>query len=267
MFFLVSSCNFSTPKKVEENKWPVLEVKENTIEEAASVNPNAIKFNLLETVLKNLNLKKEDCKLSLVAQKVNPINPAETIMVIPEIVEEDEYYFNLNSYIVIVETLTGKILNQFFETPKTNGFESDALVLTDIKIDTAPYLVAASTRAFGVRVSFVGSSRANPYDNEKLSLYLKTKDNGLQKILNNYEMMSYGGEWDTDCYGNFVTKKNVFIMTEAYTNNFLDILVSTKVTETENYLDQDNNCQSKDVLTKSKSVLKYNGAEYLLEDN
>ena len=36
---MVSSCDFSTPKKVEENKWPILEVKENTIEEAASVIP------------------------------------------------------------------------------------------------------------------------------------------------------------------------------------------------------------------------------------
>lgn len=264
---MVSSCDFSTPKKVEENKWPVLEVKENNIEEAASDDSNPIVFNLLETVLTNLNLEKEDCKLSLVAQKLNPINPAETIIVIPEIVEEAEHYFRLNSYVLIVETLTGKILNQLFETTKTNGLESDALVLTDIKIDTAPYLVAASTRAFGVRVSFVGSSRANPYDNEKLSLYLKTKDNGLQKILNNYETMYYGGEWDTDCLGTFVLQNKVLIMTEEYSNNFLNILVSTKVTETENYLDENNNCQSKDVLTNSKSVLKYNGAEYLLEDN
>ena len=65
--------------------------------------------------------------------------------------------------------------------------------------------------------------------------------------------------------GSFVLQNKVLIMTEDYSNNFLDILVSTKVTETENYLYEDNNCQSKDVLTKSKSVLNYDGSAYLLE--
>ncbi len=222
-----------------------------------------IEFNLIDTVLKNLNLEKENCKLDWVALKENPSNPEETIMVIPEVIEEntDEHYIELNSYILIVNTKTGKIINKFFESSKTNRWVSDTAELREISIDTAPYNVTDNKRAFGIRVKHVGNFGANPYELEIITLFIKSK-NTLKKVLKNYDMMSYGGERVAICTGEFVRENKALIITANKTNNYYDILVKSKITESIDYKNEDGDCESEISITTKKIVLKYDGNQY-----
>jgi len=183
LILTVTSCDFKTKEEVK------------TTDKTITTAPN-IEFNLIDAVLKNLNIKKGNCKTDLIALKIMPNNPEETILVIPEIVDEGEDYSELNSHIVIVNTKTGKIINKYFESSKTNNWFSDAVVLSDIKIDTAPYIVSENKRAFGIRVYYHNNSQHNPYRQETISLYIKVDNSLLKNILKNYVVMNFNGEWD-----------------------------------------------------------------------
>ncbi len=244
LVLIVTSCDFKSKEKVsviEKNYTPA---KKN-------------EFNLLDTVLKNLNLKKEKCKMDWVRLKENPNNPEETIVVIPEIVEEGEEYFELNSYILIINSKTGEILNQYFESSKTNEWVSDAIELREITIDTAPYNVTDDKRAFGVRVRYVGSSQANPYENETISLFVKS-GNELNNVLKNFATLDYHGEWETDCVGKFTNSKSILIISKEKTNDYFDILVKRKITESIAYVDTNGDCDSKENSITEQTILKYN---------
>ena len=252
LILIVTSCISKTKEEVK------------TTEKAIIATPK-IEFNLIDAVLKNLNIKKENCKIDLIVLKENPNNTNETIVVIPEIVDEGDHYFELNSYIVIVSSKTGKIIHQYFESSKTNNWVSDAVVLTKITIDTAPYNVTNTKRAFGIRVYYYGSSQANPYNYETISLYI-TKDDALKKIIDNYSVMKYNGHWDTNCVGEFIDEKKAFVISKNKSNGYFDISVKNKIIETTNYKDESGNCDSKEKITKEKTLLKFNGKEYK-EDN
>jgi hypothetical protein len=103
----------------------------------------------INAILMELNLNKESVKTDLIRSKIRPNNPDETIVVIPEIANETEDTFELNSYILIVDSSTGKIKHRYFESFKTNDWYSDAMQLVDITIDTAAYLITKSGLAFG----------------------------------------------------------------------------------------------------------------------
>lgn len=218
-------------------------------------------INPIEEVILQLNLNCLKINTDLIVSKVMPNNPDETILVIPEIVDEGEHYFELNSHILIIDSKTGTIKNRYFESSQTNGWISDAIQLKEIKIDTAPYMVTDDVRAFGIRVYYYGSSRANPYTNETLSLYTK-KRKSLKKILNNYQVMHYGGEWDTDCVGEFQKQEKVLILTENKTDRYYDILVKTKVTETKNFEDENGDCDAKEEISRVKTLLTFDETEY-----
>ena len=56
--------------------------------------------------------------------------------------------------------------------------------------------------------------------------------------------------------------KKVLIISKNKTNGYFDILVKNKITETTNYEDRNGNCDSKEKITTTKTVLKFNGKEY-----
>lgn len=256
LLLVLTSCNSKTNEEVKL----VDKTIEKVIENIKTADPK-IEFKLIDAVLKNLNIKKENCKLDLVVLKENPNNPEETIIVIPEIVDEGEHYFELNSYILIVASETGEIINTYFESYKTNDWVSDALRLTKITIDTAPYIVSENFRAFGIRVHYYGSSWANPYNRETISLYIPTGDS-LIKIVDNYKVMGYNGAWNADCVGEFISEKKVLIMTKEKTNGYFNISVKNKIIETKNFLDENNDCDSTEKIRTEKTVLTFNKKEY-----
>jgi hypothetical protein len=221
-------------------------------------------YTLVLSILDELRLHPLTVKMDLVTSKAMPQYPGDKIVVIPEIVDEGEHYFELNSHIVIANAHTGEITHTFFESAKTNQWVSDAITLKEIKIDTAAYHVTENNRAFGIRVYYYGMSHANPYENETLSLFVESGQS-LQKVLNNYSVMEYGGEWDTDCLGEFQRTEKLLILSEEQTNGWFDFLVKNKITETINEEDESGECISKETTSTKTSRLKFNGEEYKSE--
>ena len=212
----------------------------------------------LTTVLKQLNIKESAVDLAHFTQKIIPYDKGKSILVIPKYASEvTEDYFVLDAYIVVIDNLTGKILYKFIEP---NAWTSDAIMLDSISIDTGLYLLNKTTRAFGVRVNYYGSSRPNPSSESNLSLYIVDK-NTLKPVLTNYTISKSNGEWDTNCAGEFEDHTSTIDMDKVQTHNYNNIIVKTKIVKTKNIPTTDD-CISKETITRTTSKLVFNGKEY-----
>lgn len=216
----------------------------------------------LNTVLKQLKIKKSDIHEKLFTQKILPYDKSKSVFVIPkyDINEQDNEghdYFVLDAYIVVIDNATGKIICKFIEP---NAWTSDALMLTGISIDTGLYHLNSTTRAFGVRVDYTGSSRPNPFSETQLSLYVADK-NSLKQVLKNYSISRSGGEWDTNCAGEFEDRNSTFDIAKVQTNNYNNIIVRSTIVKSVSTPTNDD-CVSKETTKKATSKLIFNGKEY-----
>lgn len=221
------------------------------------------KESILDFVAKELNIENSKRIKDLEAFKLQPNNPKEAIVVIPEIVEgsKEEEFFKLHTHIAIVDLKSKTITHQYFESCKTNDWVSDAIRLDEIKIDTAPYLVNESTRAFGISVHYFGSSRVNPYHNQKLSLFVKEKGT-LKNILHNFSMEESIGEWNGNCEGEFESEKKTLIVSDKKTNGYFDFTIKNTIAKTRNFETEDGDCKEEEEIKKEASVLKFDGKKY-----
>ena len=96
---------------------------------------------------------------------------------------------------------------------------------------------------------------------ETISLFIETEDS-LQKILNNFDVTEYSGEWDTNCYGEFIRESKTIGISSEKTNGYFDLIISNKITETNNLIDKNNDCISTEKITKVKTTLTFNSTEY-----
>ncbi len=264
---------FQRKSKIEKEKITItyiewMDEKKETIEvfeikTDGKIEPVSQGETLIDNVIQQLGLNKLKIKEEFIVSKVQPHNPNETIVVIPEIEgDDDEHHFELNSHIVIVNSTTGKITHKYYESAETNGWDSDAIELSEIAIDTAPYMVSEDARAFGIRVYHYGRSKPNPYSNKTISLFVKS-GNTLKKVLRHYDVMDYGGEWDTHCAGESISVKNTLIMSKEKTNTYFDIIVKSKITKSKTFVDEKGECDEENKITSKTTVLKFNGKEYL----
>jgi len=214
--------------------------------------------DLTVKVLDDLNINKEDCE-DLFSEKVLPYNKDLSVIVIPKIGEKEEDMFSLDSYVVVVNNKSKKIQQLYFESYTTSGWESDAIFINEISIDTAPYLVQENKRAFGIVIHSRSMSRPNPYYSKYLSLYLPDGNN-LQNILKSFEIYSYGGETDMNCIAEIYSEDKTLILSKTKTNNFIDINVDVlhkKIIS--------KNCIETETSTNSKQVLKFIDGSYKIQ--
>ena len=201
-------------------------------------------------------------KTDFLTSKVVPNRKEETIIVIPEIATyESADEFDLDCHILIANTTTGKVTQAIFESAKNNQWVSDALRLNKIEIDTAPYMLSGDERAFGIRTFYIGSSRVNPYNSETLSLFVKY-DSAFKKVLDNYTVSDYNGEWDGTCTGEFIDHKRTLIMSEEKTNGYFDIIIKNKITKSVSSEDENGDCDTKETTNTATSLLKFDGVTY-----
>ncbi len=189
-------------------------------------------------------------------------DPKKIIVVIPEIVEEEEYYSEYNSHMLLVDVESKTITASFSETPKENGWVSDAVRLSDISIQNTFYGITDNTHAFALSTQFVGMSRVNPYESKVISLYVKSGDT-FKKILNNFEIYNYGGEFDGECEGVFIIELKTLRVSSEKTNGYYDILVKNIITEDKNIIDENGECQSLETHSTLEEHLVYNGVKYV----
>ncbi|SFD65118.1 PA3715 family protein [Flavobacterium phragmitis] len=212
----------------------------------------------LPTVLKQLKLKESQIRIELFTEKVLPYDKSKSVLVIPKYASDiEEGSFVLDAYILIIDNATGKIISKFIEP---NAWTSDALILTDITIDTGLYHLNKTTRAFGIRTDYRTQSQPNPYSETNLSLYIVEK-NTLKPVLQNFRIYKYGGEWDMKCDGKFEDIDSTIDIDKLQNKNFNNLIIKTKITKTENIL-KDEDCISKETIKKETVKLIFNGKEY-----
>ncbi|NRD20051.1 hypothetical protein HNV08_08320 [Winogradskyella eckloniae] len=254
LLFIVMACHSKAKNEV---------IIQEIVSEIEPVH-SKLEFNLRDTVLKNINLKKENCNLDLIAQQEHPTNPQETIFAIPEISKtdaNDDSYFEYTSHIVIVDTKSGTLKHKYSEGSKTNGWTSDAIQLAEIKIDTMTYALSEHEQAFGVNVSYHNNSQPNPYSYQTISLY-KKQDDTLVKILNNYTIKENQGETDTVCYGDFINQSKTLIMSPGQTNGYSNILVKNTITTTKSRPNTNGLCRDTSKVSTEVSTLRFSSNQY-----
>ena len=132
-----------------------------------------------------------------------------------------------------------------------------------LSIDTARYKLTSDLRAFGVRAGFTGSSRANPFEQSVLSLYVR-EGNALRPVLEQLVIESSNGEWDTHCVGEFSRTQRTLDLAKTSSHGFADLIVRSVTTGTQNTLGK-TDCESTDSVGKTVlTTLRYDGRQYVV---
>jgi len=215
------------------------------------LNPIHSQSEIAEKVIKALELDSAELNTGMIEEKAMPNTTSDFILIIPEITDSGEGYFSLKTFIVIFDKSTGKIKNK-----QILYKESDAVTLTGFTIDTAPYILSKGTRAFGIRTKYRGSSKANPYDVDELSLFIPQGDS-LNEVLKDFVVDQFNGDWDTNCTGEFTDQSKVLIITSKMTNGFYDILVKNTIIKEETFVTDKGDCDEKSKTSYEKQVLKF----------
>ncbi len=151
------------------------------------------------------------------------------------------------------------ILSRFFEP---NALTEDAIAIQDIRIDTARYTLAPDARAFGIRVRYRASSRANPYASETLRLYA-AQGTKLRKVLDEIELDMDGGEWDAQCSGRFDQVRSTLSVAHSTSQGYADLLLQRTQTESRAEPQAGGECSEKALPARLRSfTLHYDGDSY-----
>ncbi|SEK37941.1 hypothetical protein SAMN04487910_0387 [Aquimarina amphilecti] len=214
-------------------------------------------------ILDQLGVQPKQVYEQFVVQKVMPYDETSTVVVIPTVAsqEYDWDVFTLNSYILVVDSETAEIKQQFYEK---ESWYSDAIRIDEISIDTANYNVTDGKRAFGITLFYIGASKPNPYNSTTISLFIQ-EENALVRVLDAFEINSYWGEWDMRCTGEFTSVGKVLIMDHNQNNGFYDIKVNVETTTMETFEKGEDDCDEKEITQKSKQLLRYYGSYRLYQ--
>ena len=262
--------------KIEQNKVTInnilwIEEKQETIEvfyidkngkikPLEKTNSTHNSANLIDIVIQQLGLEKTKIDEGFVTSQVWSENPDETIVIIPEIAKEDEDSFNLNLHIILTNTTTGTITHKYLD----KGWQSDAIAIEKITVDTTSYHITENAKAFGIRVFYRSMSQPNPYNEECISLFIK-ENNDLKKILNHYTVFESIGETNVnDCNAKFDKTINKLSINDTKTNEYYDILVQRTKSQTNFQKDENGECNpSEKIIATEKTLLKFDGKEYI----
>lgn len=154
-----------------------------------------------------------------------------------------------------------KIVSRLFEE---DALTEDAVRIGEIRVDSARYTLAPDARAFGLRILRQGSSRANPYSNESLSLYVPQGPK-LAKVLDGLELTLEQGEWDTNCTGSFETVRgSLSVARGGAAGGYADLVLRQARSESRSSPLGDE-CVAQDQRQTFKSrLLRYDGTRYRL---
>jgi len=115
------------------------------------------------------------------------------VVMLPYGTSANENDYMLSLLLAVVDVKEKSIVQSYFHK---NITESDAIYVSDIILDTKTFHDISKHITFTVTIEQRGSSRPNPYGSYMLYMY-GLKDGKLSLILDNFEVMSSGGENDT----------------------------------------------------------------------
>ncbi|MES2207780.1 MAG: hypothetical protein V4525_13435 [Pseudomonadota bacterium] len=200
------------------------------------------------------------------ATKKWPLHPEITINATVTFQEGSSYSSpedKMGLYDIYLELSNTKDGKKIAKLCQKGALSSDAISLNSISIDTAPYVLSKTMRAFGVRASYANNSRSNPASVGTITLFglsagkirplLKTTDTG-----GHFNEISLNEE----CQGTY-SESNLTIAISANQHNGLSDLLLTKVENEGELIKTPKDCVEQSSNRKiTKSTLTFNGFEY-----
>ncbi|MBD3906550.1 hypothetical protein NAL32_18115 [Chryseobacterium sp. Ch-15] len=210
-----------------------------------------------EVVLKQLKLNSSKIHNQLYTEKKMPYLEDSYIIVVPVLLGKLEADgFSVKNTILITDS-QGRINNKYIDATE---FGSDAIMLDSFTIDTGLYKLNSNIRSFGVTANYRGSSGPNPYSSSDISLYYP-EGKTLKKVLDNYNLRTYSGEWDMNCSGKSEEDNSVIIVDLAKTNGFANLKIKTE--KIKKFTKEINNeCNESKTSKISYKTLKFNKSVY-----
>jgi len=217
---------------------------------------------IINKAIEFLKVKDKDVLTEKICLKVIPNQKEKVIIVVPVISKRyvesgEELGFDIDNNILIWNKATKSIEAKY---TKKAEWTSDAVYLSELKIDTGLYYLNKTTRAFGIRYSYYVSSRFNPFNSESINLYY-IKNNQIVEVLNDFKLNNLNGETNGDCAnGTYEMSKSVFVIGDKLTTKFNDITVKTKFKD----FTYDSDCE-KEIIKKEStksSVLKFDEKQH-----
>jgi len=183
-----------------------------------------------ELIVKSIEFLKVNEKDLLTEKATLKIYQKEKIIIVLPIIanrdNECDYCYDIDNNILIWNKKSKSFEANY---TKKSEWTSGAVYLSSLKIDIAPYYLNKNIRAFGLRYSYSGSSRVNPYDSEIINLYY-LKDNKIIEVLSNFELESMTGENNGTCENaSFETSKSILIMNDQFNDKLNNITIKTKI--------------------------------------
>lgn len=216
-------------------------------------------FSQSELALKVMKVLESDTVewyTDLIVEKIVPDAKNERILVLPLFISKDEDWLTLKTWIVRINNQDGTILNK-----TALQDESDAIILNSYSIDTAPYQVSPTNRAFGIRASYANRSQPNPYHQETLTLLINSKSS-FDVLLEDYQVKSFSGETDTNCNGEFSDESKVLIIQNESNAGYFDIVVKNTIVDETRFVNELNDCDSTSTSRVEKTRLQFKGGKY-----
>ncbi|MEE1943637.1 hypothetical protein VRU48_00870 [Pedobacter sp. KR3-3] len=215
---------------------------------------------LVAKVLAQLQIESNQCNEELIAEKPLPYHKELSVVVIPKYNEKEEEFFSLDSYILVVNNQSGKIISKYFEEGTTNGWTSDAVRLESIFIDTAPYKVKAGVNAFAIKLAFRGSSNPNPYSSELISIF-EPRGAKIKCLLKNFDSETSTGEWDMHCAGEFNEEVKTLSFSKTVSQGYYNIIVKNKIRHIVSTKVNDD-CKKKITSKTTTKILRFKNGMY-----
>ncbi|WP_158549243.1 hypothetical protein [Lysobacter silvisoli] len=199
--------------------------------------------------------------LGEVACKVWPAAPDKTLLAVRlqhQTAYSDEGSADLE--LLVADSARPRILARYRED---DALFSDAIAVQGVALDTARYRLDERTTAFGVRVSVANSSRPNPYSATRLSLYVVEGDR-VRPVLRDLEVASDGGEWDTQCAGEFHSDRSTLAVDAKRDHGYAGLILRSVSKVTRNVWRGGQCDEVVDSEESDRQRLAYDGRQYAL---
>ncbi|WP_454256423.1 PA3715 family protein [Pseudomonas sp. Marseille-Q8238] len=142
--------------------------------------------------------------------KVWPARPELTLIAVPVPQVKNEGYGETDLEVLVTDSASGQLRARRLEK---HLLDWDAVYVSALILDTAPYRVRADQLAFAVRVERRVNSRATLFSERFLMLYA-LEDGQLRPLLERMVMETLQGESDTNCASQWSEVKRTLAVAE-----------------------------------------------------
>lgn len=207
---------------------------------------------LKQTRLDNMPGQLADCKLL-------PQQPDRAVLLYQQAIEDPDNPEQAVAYrihLFTADTQRSLMLDHYIDADE---YTTDAVVLSNMSLDTAAYQLQPQLRALGVRIDYQGSSRVNPYNYTLLNLYNLGRH---KKLLNNLRVNLTRGENDGRCNADDHSRSSTVVILNTQHHVMADLRINSKEAN-EEYRQIKDDCKQVKYSENNRShILKFNGQTY-----